>query len=112
MNRFLLVACAFAVATGPALAAVKPNARATNSGNGTASVTGGPWDGWRVVVTTKPSGLMVLVKIRGEKKLIAESPVVRSASCRSRCMIRVTAQLWRPGVKPPTGTISLALYRQ
>ena len=112
MNRFLLVACAFAVATGPALAAVKPDARATNSGNGTASVTGGPWDGWRVVVTTKPSGLRVLVKIRGETKLIAKSPVLRSADCRPRCTISVTARLWTPNGTSPTGTISLALYRQ
>jgi hypothetical protein len=50
----------------------------------------------------------MMLKIRGEKKLVAKSPVVRSASCRPRC----TALLWRPSDTSPTGTIALALYGQ
>ena len=74
LKRLLLVACALAVATGPVSAAVKPDALASSSGAGVASVSGGPWDGWRVVVTTKPSRLPVLLKVPGHPKLIANSP--------------------------------------
>jgi hypothetical protein len=112
LKRLVLVACTLAVASGPALAAVKPDARATTSGNGTATVTGGPREGWRIVVATKPSGLTVQLKIRGEKKLIAKSPLMRSADCGRRCMISATARLWRPSDTSPTGTITLALHRE
>jgi hypothetical protein len=112
LNHLLVVLCAFAIATGPAAGAVEPQALATTGGNGTASVTGGPWDGWRIVVTTRPSGLAVGVKIGGGKTLITKSPFARSGHCRPRCTIRVTARLSRSSGKPSTGTISLALYRQ
>ena len=61
LRRPLLIACAVAVAAGPASAALKPDAFASNSGGGVVSVSGGPWDGWRVVVKTKPAGLPVLL---------------------------------------------------
>ena len=92
---------------------MKPDALASNSGGGVASVSGGPWDGWRVVVTTRPSGLPVLLKVPGQPKVIAKSPVVRGSSCRPRCLVKVTAQLWTAAGKPPSsGRISLALYRE
>jgi hypothetical protein len=92
---------------------VKPNAVASSGVGGVASVSGGPWDSWRIVVTTKPSGLPVLVKIRGQKKVIASSPIVRRANCRPRCTVRVTAQLSATsGKTPQAATVSLALYGQ
>ena len=113
LRRLLLVACAIAVAAGPASAALKPDAFASNSGGGVVSVSGGPWVGWRVAVKTKPSGLPVLLKIQGDRTLIAKSPIVRGSGCRPRCLVKVTAQLWKPrGSSSVTGTVSLALYRE
>ena len=113
LKGLLLVACALAVASGPVSAALKPDAFASNSGGGVASVSGGPWDGWRVVVTTRPSGLQVRLQVRGHRTLTARSPIVRGSSCQPRCLINVTAQLWTArGTTPPTGTLSLALYKE
>jgi hypothetical protein len=113
LKRVLVVACALAAASAPASAAVKPDALASTGGGGVASVSGGPWSGWRVVVTTKPSGLSVLLKIRGQKKLIAKSPIVRRASCHPSCKISVSAQLSAEGRShDATGTVSLALYHE
>ena len=113
LRRLLLVVCAIAVAAGPASAALKPDAFASNTGGGVVAVSGGPWDGWRVVVTTKPSHLRVTLTVPGHPKLVATSPTVRTSSCRPRCLVKVTAQLWTPRGNPPaTGTVSLALYRE
>ena len=111
MHRLLPVLAAAVVAQGPAAAAVKPDALATTSGAGTASVASGAWDRWRIVVTTKPSGLSVLLAIRGERARIVKGPAVRTKECPQRCAIKVTARLWRPDEAPPTGTVSLALYK-
>jgi hypothetical protein len=110
LRRLLLVVCAIAVAAGPASAALKPGAFASNSGGGVVSVSGGPWDRWRLVVETKPTGLPVLLAIGGDRKLVANSPIVRGSRCRPRCLVKVTAQLWTPRGNPPArGTVSLAL---
>jgi hypothetical protein len=111
VHRLLPVIAAVVVAQGAAGAAVKPDALATTSGGGTASVSSGAWDRWRIVVTTKPSGLKVLLAIRGERAWIVKGPAVRTEDCPRRCAIKVTARLWQPDETSPAGTVSLALYK-
>jgi hypothetical protein len=111
VKYFVILGFSLVVAAGPALGAVKPDAIASSGGNGVASVSGGPWDGWRVVVTTHPAGLPVRLQIGGRRKVIAKGPIVRRATCNPRCAVKVTAQLWPPdGKTPPKGSLSLALY--
>jgi hypothetical protein len=103
------------VAAGP-----KPNAIATSSGKGAAvtvvSGSVGRPSRWRIVVTTKPAHLPVLVEF-GSKKRTGKSPMIFKRTC-ARCSVSATGQLWLAGGRTlpaggrlVTGSISIAIYR-
>ncbi len=107
MKRLLVIAGAVAVAAAPVGAALKPIAVASNSGKGaTVMVSGGPADRWRVVVTTRPSGVRVAVRVPGaSKRVVGRGPMTIDYAC-GQCRVSYTAQLLA------AGQVSIALYRR
>ena len=111
------------IAVGAAAAQPKPDATATSSGTGgtamvKSGVVGQP-SRWRIVVTTAPAHLPVLVEFASQRRT-GRSPMVFSYACaRARCAVSVTGRLWPAGAQSPaarsrlaTGSISVSIYRK
>jgi len=111
VRRLVPILGALLLITDGAVAAVKPAAIATSGSGGTASVSAGTYDRWRIVVTTKPRGLSVLLTIRGQRRQVVEGPWSRTEFCPRSCRVEATARLWEANGTAPSGTVTLALYK-
>jgi hypothetical protein len=104
-----VAAVAGLVIVSAAAAAPTPVSIATSSGKGAtvrvSSGTAGEPSRFRVVVTTKPAGLPVVVDFQSERRT-GKSPMTYTRTC-DRCSVRVVGRLKSAG----GGAITIAIYR-
>ncbi|HMA26095.1 MAG: hypothetical protein ACM33U_09035 [Solirubrobacterales bacterium] len=113
--RGIVAALVLALAATNASAAARPVASETNTGRGAAVIAIVPLaqtKTWRVVVTTKPTRLPVLIQTSGRKSR-GWTPVSFFVRCARPCPLSVTAQLWvLPGTRIlASGRITASIYR-
>jgi hypothetical protein len=113
VRLLLFTVVALLVGSTAAGAAEKPIAVASNTGGGTVTVSGQDANRWHVVITTRPTGLTVLVQVAGGRARVSKAPVVLDYTC-SHCATRVIARLSSTAMKPAAraATIRAALYRR